>query len=61
MEWEDVGASVDEEGGCGEMDGPTRSGPLLPVVVRDVNGLDNGATPIDVPIRGEDGRLCVEG
>lgn len=40
---------------------PTRSSPLLPVVVRDVGGLDNGAAPIDVPMRGEDGRLCVVG
>jgi hypothetical protein len=40
---------------------PTRSSPLLPVVVRDVSGLDNGAAPIDVLMRGEDGRLCVVG
>ena len=59
MEWDDVDASVEEERGGGAMDEPTRSGPLFPVVVRDVSGLDNGATPIDVPMRGEDGRLCV--
>lgn len=60
MEWDDVDASVEEERGGGAMDEPTRSNPLLPVVVRDVSGLDNGAAPpIDVPMRGEDGRLCV--
>lgn len=41
----------------------TRSSPLLPVVVvvRDASGFENGAAPIDVPMRGEDGRLCVVG
>ena len=59
MEWDDVDASVEEERGGGAMEDPTRSNPLLPVVVRDVSGLDNGAALIDVPMRGEDGRLCV--
>jgi hypothetical protein len=59
VEWDDVDASVEEERGGGAMDEPTRRSPLLPVVVRDVSGFDNGAAPIDVPMRGEDGRLCV--
>jgi len=61
VEWEDVDASVEEGRGGGAMDEPTRSSPLLPVVVRDVGGLDNGVAPMDVPMRGEDGRLCVVG
>lgn len=59
MEREDVDVSVEEERGGGAMDEPTLSSPLLPVVVRDVSGLDIGAAPIDEPMRGEDGRLCV--
>jgi hypothetical protein len=61
VEREDVDVSVEEERGGGAMDEPTLSSPLLPVVVRDVSGLDIGAAPIDVPMRGEDGRLCVVG
>lgn len=61
MECDDVDASVEEEGGGGAMGEPTRSSPLLPVVVRDVSGLGNEAALIDVPMRGEDGRLCVAG
>jgi hypothetical protein len=61
VEWDDVDASVEEERGGSAMDELARSSPLLPVVVRDVSGLDNGVAPIDVPKRGEDGRLCVVG
>jgi len=61
MGWEDLDASVEEERVGGAMDELTRSSPLLPVVVRDVSGRDNGAAPIDVPMRGEGGRLCVAG
>jgi len=57
-----VDASVEEVRGGGAMDEPARSSPLLPVAAaRDVSGFDNGAAPIDVPMRGEDGRLCVVG
>ena len=65
MEREDVDANAEEErgAGAGAMGEATRSSPLLPVVevVRDASGLDDGAAPIDVPMRGEDGRLCVVG
>ena len=61
VECDDVDASVEEERGGGAMDEPTRSSPLPPVVARDDSGLDNGAAPIDVLMRGEDGRLCVVG
>lgn len=63
MEREDVDANVEEERGGGAMGEATRSSPLLPVVVvvRDASGFENGAAPIDVPMRGEDGRLCVVG
>jgi hypothetical protein len=59
MEWEDVDACVEEVRGGGAMDELICSSPLLPVLLRDVSGLDDGAAPIDVPMRGEDGRLCV--
>jgi hypothetical protein len=57
MAWGDVDKNVEEEIGGGGMDMPVRV-PLLPVLVRDVSGLDNWA-PTVVPMRGEDGRLCV--
>ena len=53
----DVDANVEELKGGGGMDTPARS-PLLPVLLRDVNGFGDGA-PMGVPKRGEDGRLCV--
>jgi hypothetical protein len=39
-------------------DSTHHSSPLLPVLVRNVSDLDDGA-PMDVPMCGEDGRLCV--
>jgi len=57
MAREDVDANVEEVRGGGTMDPLGRSSPLLPVLVREVSGLDNGVAPMDVPIRGEDGRL----
>lgn len=59
VEREDVDASIEEVRGGGAMDELTCSSPLLPVVVRDVSGLGDGAAPMDVLMRGEDGRLCV--
>ena len=58
MAWEDVDKNDEEERGGGGMDVPALV-PLLPILVRDASGLDNGAPPIDAPMRGEDGRLCV--
>lgn len=57
MVWDGVDKNVDERGGGGGMNVPARV-PLLPILVRDASGLDGGV-PMDVPMRGEDGRLCV--
>jgi len=52
---EDVDANAEEARGGGGMVLPVRD-PLPPVFVRDV-GI---GAPSDAPMRGDDGRLCVE-
>jgi hypothetical protein len=57
--WEDVETNVEGIVGGGGM-AMGRKAWLVVLVVRDVGGLDDRA-PSDMPMRGDAGRLCVDG